>query len=168
MPLTYGIDVHGSRERDFAAMVGGVRNVDPLTGYWMSRINPNSIEEIEVITAGAGVEFGRAQGGFARILQKQGSNEHEGVFEFFYRTSEFDRLPEDPASLVDTLQGEFHGIMDAESVGGRKAGQGGQQADLDRIGRNSRAHGKKDDEKSQDEYSYESHVYNLLSCMGRP
>ena len=52
----------------------------------MSRINPNSIEEIEVITAGAGVEFGRAQGGFARIVQKQGSNRHEGVAEFYYRT----------------------------------------------------------------------------------
>ena len=45
----------------------------------MSQVNPNSIEEMEVITAGAGVEFSRAQGGFARIIQKQGSNEFEGV-----------------------------------------------------------------------------------------
>ena len=67
-------NVHGSRSRDFQAVVSGVSNVDPLTGQWMSRINPNSIEEMEVITAGAGVEFGRAQGGFARIIQKQGSN----------------------------------------------------------------------------------------------
>ena len=86
-------NVHGSRERDFAAMIGGVRNVDPLTGKWMSRINPNSIEEIEVITAGAGVEFGRAQGGFARIIQKQGNNDHEGTFEFFYRSSQYDQFP---------------------------------------------------------------------------
>jgi len=86
-------NVHGSRERDFAAMVGGVRNVDPLTGKWMSRINPNSIEEIEVIAAGAGVEFGRAQGGFARIIQKQGNNEHEGTFEFYYRSSRYDQFP---------------------------------------------------------------------------
>ena len=66
-------NVHGSRSRDFQAIVSGVSNVDPLTGQWMSRVNPNSIEEMEVITAGAGVEFGRAQGGFARIIQKQGS-----------------------------------------------------------------------------------------------
>ena len=83
-------NVHGSRDRDFKAMVSGVSNVDPLTGRQMSQINPNSIEEMEVITAGAGVEFGRAQGGFANIIQKQGSNTHEGVVEFYYRTSKID------------------------------------------------------------------------------
>jgi hypothetical protein len=83
-------NVHGSRTRDFQALVGGVSNVDPLTGQWFSRINPNSIEEMEVITAGAGVEFGRAQGGFARIIQKQGSNRHEGIVEFHYQTSKLD------------------------------------------------------------------------------
>ncbi|HKQ62333.1 MAG TPA: carboxypeptidase regulatory-like domain-containing protein [Candidatus Polarisedimenticolaceae bacterium] len=82
--------VHGSRSRDFKAVVGGVSNVDPLTGQQMSEVNPNSIEEMEVITSGAGVEFGRAQGGFANIIQKQGSNDFEGVFEFFWRTSLLD------------------------------------------------------------------------------
>lgn len=83
-------NVHGSRTRDFQAVVSGVSNVDPLTGQWLSRVNPNSIEEMEVITAGAGVEFGRAQGAFARIIQKQGSNRHEGIVEFHYQTSELD------------------------------------------------------------------------------
>jgi hypothetical protein len=83
-------NVHGARDRDFQAQVSGISNVDPLTGQWMSRINPNSIEEMEVVTAGAGVEFGRAQGGFARIIQKQGSNELEGVFEMYYRSSKLD------------------------------------------------------------------------------
>ena len=83
-------NVHGSRSRDFSMMVSGVRNTDPLTGQNMSRVNPNSIEEMEVVTAGAGVEFGRAQGGFARVIQKQGNNEHEGTFDFIYRTSKLD------------------------------------------------------------------------------
>jgi outer membrane receptor protein involved in Fe transport len=83
-------NVHGSRTRDFQALVGGVSNVDPLTGQWLSRVNPNSIEEMEVITAGAGVEFGRAQGGFANIIQKQGSNRHEGIVEFHWQTSKLD------------------------------------------------------------------------------
>ena len=83
-------NVHGSRDRDFKAVVSGISNVDPLTGQQMSQVNPNSIEEMEVITAGAGVEFSRAQGGFARILQKQGSNEHEGVFELYWRSSKLD------------------------------------------------------------------------------
>ena len=73
-----------------------------MTGQWLSRINPNSIEELEVITAGAGVEFGRAQGGFARIIQKQGNNTHEGVFEFYWRTSKLDgHGAKDPSAAPD-------------------------------------------------------------------
>ncbi len=85
------VNVHGSRERDLRVTVSGVSNVDPLTGQQgNSRVNPNSIEEIQVITAGAGVEYGRAQGGFANIVQKQGSNTHEGVAELYYATSKLD------------------------------------------------------------------------------
>lgn len=83
-------NVHGARQRDFKAEVGGVSNVDPLTGQWLGFVNAASIEELEVITAGAGVEFGRAQGGFARILQKQGSNKFEGMVSVLYRTSDLD------------------------------------------------------------------------------
>jgi outer membrane receptor for ferrienterochelin and colicin len=83
-------NVHGARSRNFQGQVSGVSNVDPLTGKWLSYVNYDSIEEIEVLTWGAGAEFGRAQGGFARILQKQGSNEFEGVFSFLYRSSKFD------------------------------------------------------------------------------
>ncbi len=83
-------NVHGSRSRDFKAIVSGVSNVDPLTGQQLNQINPNSIEEMEVITAGAGVEYGRAQGGFANIIQKQGSNEFEGLAEMLYRSDKLD------------------------------------------------------------------------------
>jgi len=101
-------NVHGSRSRDFQAIVSGVSNVDPLTGQWMSRINPNSIEEMEVITAGAGVEFGRAQGGFARIIQKQGSNRHEGVAEYYYRTSELDGTGAFDGSGIEEAEFDWH------------------------------------------------------------
>ena len=82
--------VHGSRSRDFKAIVSGVSNVDPLTGQQLNQVNPNSIEEMEVVTAGASVEFGRAQGGFANIIQKQGSNEFEGLVELIYRSDKLD------------------------------------------------------------------------------
>ena len=89
-------NVHGSRSRDFKSEVGGVSDIDPLTGGWMSRVNPNSIEEMELITAGAGVEFGRAQGGFARVIQKQGSNTHEGSFDLWLRSDWLDAIGRDP------------------------------------------------------------------------
>ena len=82
--------VKGSRERDFKALIDGVSNVDPLTGTFMSDVNPDAIEEIEVITGGAGAEFSRAQGGFAKITTKQGSNNLSGVFNFYYRSRMLD------------------------------------------------------------------------------
>lgn len=87
-------NVHGSRSRDFKTLVNGVSNVDPLTGNWLSNVNPDSIEELEVIPSGAGVEFGRAQGGFARVIQKQGSNQLEGVFNLLFATSRLDAAPD--------------------------------------------------------------------------
>ena len=83
-------NVHGARQRDFRAEIGGISNVDPLTGQWLSFVHSGSIEEVEIVPSGAGVEFGRAQGGFARIIQTQGSNEFEGVLSILYRTSRLD------------------------------------------------------------------------------
>jgi TonB family protein len=60
-------DLHGSRSRDFQDTVSGVDNVDPLSGERQDRISTNSIEEMEVVTSGAAVEFGKAQGGFAEL-----------------------------------------------------------------------------------------------------
>ncbi len=83
-------NVHGARDRDFKATVDGVSNVDPLTGQRMSSINPDSIEEIEVVTSGASASQGGAVGGFANIIIKQGGNDFEGTFNFFFRDSVFD------------------------------------------------------------------------------
>lgn len=83
-------NVHGARERDFKAIVSGVSNQDPLTGLSMGLVNMDSIEEIEVVTAGAGAEYARAQGGFANIIQKQGSNDFEGVGNFLFRSDKLD------------------------------------------------------------------------------
>ncbi|MCP3981241.1 MAG: TonB-dependent receptor [bacterium] len=122
LPLAPGVNdadgdgnpnVHGGRKRNFKAVVGGVSNTDPLTGEWLARINSESIEEIEIITAAAGVEYGRASGGFARVLQKQGSNELEGVASFLYASSELDRDGGGTNSVVEVpdfewLQPAFH------------------------------------------------------------
>lgn len=83
-------NVNGARDRDFRMAVGGVSNQDPLTGQWMNFVNPDSIESVEVITSGAGAEYGRAAGGFGSIVQKQGSNEFEGVVNMIYRTNRLD------------------------------------------------------------------------------
>jgi hypothetical protein len=83
-------NVNGARERDFKTSVGGISNVDPLTGQFLNLVTSESIEDLSVVTAGAGVEFGRAQGGFAQIIQKQGSNDFEGVAGLLYSSRTLD------------------------------------------------------------------------------
>jgi len=109
-------NVHGSRSRDFRALVGGVANVDPLTGQYRANVNLDSIEEIEVITSGAGPEYGRAQGGFANIVLKQGSNRFEGVFDFIYRSDRFDG--DGAGSIPEVRAPEFEWIQPSFQVSG--------------------------------------------------
>lgn len=99
-------NVHGSRERDFKVVIGGVSNQDPLTGLWLGRVPIDGIEAMEVITAGAGAKYGRAQGGFAAVVLKQGGNRHEGTIGMIWRTS---RLDGNGASGVsDEFVPDFH------------------------------------------------------------
>ncbi len=83
-------NVHGSRERDFKMDVDGVSNVDPLSGQAQSNINPDAIEEIQVIESGADASYGGAVGGFGRITTKTGGNQFEAVFNLFFRNDLFD------------------------------------------------------------------------------
>ena len=83
-------NIHGARDTDTGTLVDGVNTTDPLTGKVGVQLNIESIQEIEVKTAGASAEFGRAQGGFAVILTKSGGNEFEGSFKFYWRGSALD------------------------------------------------------------------------------
>ncbi len=83
-------NVHGSRERDFKMDVDGVSNVDPLSGQAQGNINPDAIEEIQVVESGADASFGGAVGGFGRITTKTGGNQFEATFNLFFRNSIFD------------------------------------------------------------------------------
>ncbi|MBI1949735.1 MAG: carboxypeptidase regulatory-like domain-containing protein, partial [Acidobacteria bacterium] len=82
--------IHGSRDVDVVTLVDGVSTNDPLTGKRGQELNLDSIQEIEVKTAGATAENGRAQGGFVNIVTKSGGNEFEGRFRFDFRSNILD------------------------------------------------------------------------------
>src|SRR5262245_1183664 len=109
-------NVNGARERDFKTQVGGVSNVDPLTGTILNQIAADSIEDLTVITAGAGAEFSRAQGGFAQIVQKQGGNEFEGVFGIIYSSKLLDGSG--ATNTPNSLQPDFYSYQPSLTVSG--------------------------------------------------
>jgi len=51
----------------YGTTVGGISNVDPLTGNFLNLVTSDSIENLTVMTAGAGADYGRAHGGFAKV-----------------------------------------------------------------------------------------------------
>ncbi len=106
-------NVHGSRDRDFKVMVDNVSNVDPLTGQFMQEINPDSIEEIQVVDSGADASYGGAVGAFAKVVTKSGGNEFEGTFNIFLRDSSFEN---DAAGNTDPL--DFKVFQPSLSLGG--------------------------------------------------
>jgi outer membrane receptor protein involved in Fe transport len=108
-------NIHGARDTDVVTLVDGVNTTDPFTGHYGQELNIESIAEIEVITAGAPAEFGRAGGGFVTILTKSGGNEFEGSFKLFVRSRWLDG---DGAGIDDpelrSGLGEARGFRDLE------------------------------------------------------
>jgi outer membrane receptor protein involved in Fe transport len=83
-------NVNGARDTDFQTRVDGANTTDPVTGTFGQNLNLEAIAEIEIITTGASAEFSQAQGGFANIITKSGSNDLEGSAKFFFRSDLFD------------------------------------------------------------------------------
>jgi len=100
-------NIHGARDTNVVTLVDGVSTTDPFTGYFGQNLNIESIQELEVITSAATAQYSRAQGGFANILTKSGSNEFLGTFKFYLRS---DRLDRDGAGFEDPeLNGGLQG-----------------------------------------------------------
>ena len=78
-------NVQGARETGLQYRLDGGNITDPVSGTFGQNFNSDAIEEIEVITAGASAEYGRADGGFANIITKSGGNDIEGSFKLIWR-----------------------------------------------------------------------------------
>jgi outer membrane receptor protein involved in Fe transport len=78
-------NVQGARETGLQYRLDGGNITDPASGTFGQNLNLDAIEEIEVITAGASAEYGRADGGFANIITKSGGNDMEGTFRLVWR-----------------------------------------------------------------------------------
>ncbi len=107
-------NIHGARDTDVITLVDGVSSTDPLTGKRGAELNIESIQEIEIKTAGASAEYSRGQGGFVNVITKSGGNDFEGAFKFYWRGSTLDG---DGAGLDDpTLHAGLaeHGLRDLD------------------------------------------------------
>jgi len=102
-------NVNGARDVDMQTRLDGANVTDPFSGKYGQNLNLESIGEIEMITTGASAEFGQAQGGFANVVTKSGSNEFEGSAKLFFRADLFDN---DGANNSDVSDRELFSGLD--------------------------------------------------------
>jgi len=75
------IHIRGGRVDESQFIVDGLSIKDPLTGKTSSLyVNPNAIEELEIITGGFNAEYGQAMSGIIDVKLKEGAANLEGSF----------------------------------------------------------------------------------------
>ena len=113
-------NVHGARDTGLQYRLDGGNITDPFSGTFGQNINADIIEEIELITAGASAEYGRADGGFANIITKSGGNDFEGRVSVFWQGKflDGDGADNNDINKFDNSFPNFRDIRGTLSLGG--------------------------------------------------
>ncbi len=87
-----GVNVHGSRDRAFNFTLDGVDVNESSAGgsnFTPLRVNPDSLQEFQVVTSNPTAELGRSSGAQVTMITRSGTNQlHGNVFEY-YQTPRF-------------------------------------------------------------------------------
>jgi len=77
---------YGSNRQSSTWNVDGVNVTAPETGAAWLTVNPDNIEEIQVMGVGAPAEYGNHTGAVMNVVTKKGGNEFSGGFDYFLQT----------------------------------------------------------------------------------
>ena len=80
--------VHGGSVRNNVFSLDGVNVNDPLVAYPGTDVSLETIEEVQVTTAGMSAEFGSASGAVFNVITKSGSNLFSGQANGYFRNSD--------------------------------------------------------------------------------
>ncbi|OPX17386.1 hypothetical protein BXT86_06790 [candidate division WOR-3 bacterium 4484_100] len=73
-----GTHIRGGRANEITYFVDGIITKVPNTGYQSARINPNAVEEVNVVSGGFDAEYGDALSGVINIVTKEGGPKFAG------------------------------------------------------------------------------------------
>jgi len=77
------IHIRGGRIDESMFVVDGQSVKDPLSGYSGNLfVNPEAIQELEIVTGGYNAEYGQAMSGVVNIRLKEGRDHFEGAFKY--------------------------------------------------------------------------------------
>ena len=87
-----GIHVHGSRDRSFNFTLDGIDINESTAGgsnFTPIRANPESIQELQIVTSNFTAELGRSSGAQVSMTTRSGGNQFHGNLFEFYQSPEF-------------------------------------------------------------------------------
>lgn len=87
-----GVHVNGSRDRAFNFTLDGIDINESTAGgsnFTPLRVNPDSIQEFQIVTSNATAELGRSSGAQVTFVTRSGTNRFTGTAFEFYQTPEF-------------------------------------------------------------------------------
>lgn len=103
-----GTTVYGSSGAENEYIIDGLNTTSIGLGQQGKRLNPDFVQEVEVMTGGLPAEYGRLTGGAINAVTKSGSNEFHGdIFGYdeggslFSKNSTAARLPTTSTTVVD-------------------------------------------------------------------
>jgi hypothetical protein len=80
------VQAYGGGNQNNAFNVDGIEVTSPDNGAAWWGINPDIVEEVEVMGVGAPAEYGSAIGAHLNVITKSGSNDFHGTGNFFWQT----------------------------------------------------------------------------------
>jgi outer membrane receptor protein involved in Fe transport len=96
--------MRGGRSYETAYLIDGISVYNGLNRQRMVDIDPDALQEVEVITGTFNAKYGEAMGGIVNMVTKEGGNQFHGKFEGFlenYYTTHTDEFPGLKTSDID-------------------------------------------------------------------
>lgn len=87
----FGFNVNGSRADETSILLDGAQQVRTRSaGTTTGVINPDTVQEVQILTSNYAPEFGRANGGTLSFVTRPGTREFNGSIYHFIRNDKFD------------------------------------------------------------------------------
>ncbi|MBI2833785.1 MAG: TonB-dependent receptor [Acidobacteria bacterium] len=84
-PLAPQSSLYGATPRDTQYNVDGANMNDNVVGYMLTDLSYDSVEEVQVTTAGVSAEFGQGGAGVFNFISKSGGNQFRGTAEYYFQ-----------------------------------------------------------------------------------
>lgn len=114
------VNVHGSRDRAFNFTLDGIDINESTAGgsnFTPLRPNPDSVQELQIVTSNFTAELGRSSGAQVSLITKSGTNDFHGNLFEYYRTPRLDAKSY-PITIAKLPKEQFVQHIFGGSVGG--------------------------------------------------